>query len=148
MREQPGYDCLFNYRNMPYHGLLDWRLGLAVLRMLENPTYRCGIDGDFSWPELSGWTNTAERLSEEFAAVFELDAERFGPLPGFVIAGRPVLVVHPLWGQGGQDPVRGLLKEAIAYAGPELIMIDAFNLQRRQTWCYQWLLARASDPVS
>ncbi len=28
------YDCLKGYRNMNYHGLLDWRLGMSLLRLL------------------------------------------------------------------------------------------------------------------
>lgn len=141
-----GYDCLFNYRNMAYHGLLDWRLGIAVLRALHSNSYRCGLDGDFSLPELTSWEENADRLGNEFASVFELDREKFGQLPGFQIAGRPVVVVHPLWGRGGPAPTSGLLKDAIAYAGPGALMIDTFNLQRRQTWCYQRLVSQASQP--
>ena len=29
------YDCLRNYRNMSYHGLLDWRLGISLFRALQ-----------------------------------------------------------------------------------------------------------------
>jgi DEAD/DEAH box helicase domain-containing protein len=57
--DSAGYDCLRQYCNMTYHNLLDWRLGLALLRSLESATYRCGLDGNFSLPELDGWQDSA-----------------------------------------------------------------------------------------
>ena len=38
--DSSGYDCLRQYRNMSYHGLLDWRLGLSLLRMLGSTQFR------------------------------------------------------------------------------------------------------------
>ena len=139
-----GYDCLYNYRNMPYHGLLDWRLGISVLRILESDSYRCGLDGDFSAPELDNWDVQADRLAHQFASVFDLQRESFGPLQGFYISNRPVVVAHPLWAQAGPE-VQGLLKTAVMTAGPTVLKIDTFNLQRRQTWCYQRLLELANE---
>ena len=49
------YDCLRLYRNMSYHGLLDWRLGISLLRVLSDANHVCGVNGDFDFPELSGW---------------------------------------------------------------------------------------------
>ncbi|MFT7971864.1 hypothetical protein, partial [Salmonella enterica] len=31
---QGCYHCLHRYGNQPYHGLLDWRLGLDVIQLL------------------------------------------------------------------------------------------------------------------
>ena len=38
------YDCLKVSRNMNYHSLLDWRLGLSMLRVMNDSTFvcRCG----------------------------------------------------------------------------------------------------------
>jgi hypothetical protein len=33
-------------------GLLDWRLGLSLLRCLAIPTFGAGVEGDFSYPDL------------------------------------------------------------------------------------------------
>src|SRR5262249_29823832 len=55
-------DCLRHYRNMSYHGLLDWRLGLSLLRTLAIPEFICGLEGDFTIPELQGWPETATSL--------------------------------------------------------------------------------------
>ena len=37
------YECLKVYRNMNYHSLLDWRLGLSIIRLLNNGLYACGV---------------------------------------------------------------------------------------------------------
>ena len=66
-----GYDCLSQYRNMQYHGLLDWRLGLAVLRCLSDASFSCGLDGDFDYPELLGWLENATERRDTFCETFE-----------------------------------------------------------------------------
>ena len=59
--EQACYRCLLRYRNQPFHGLLDWRLGLAFLSALTDASYRCGLDGNFSGPALEMWPTLVER---------------------------------------------------------------------------------------
>ncbi len=69
------YDCLKEYSNMAYHGFLDWKLGLAFLRILGDSTYSCGLDGDFNFPEVSGWLNDADRLADNFAEEFNREKD-------------------------------------------------------------------------
>ncbi|HSI09588.1 MAG TPA: DEAD/DEAH box helicase [Rariglobus sp.] len=136
-------DCLRHYRNMPYHGLLDWRLGLAVVRILSNSNFQCGLFGG-NEPELSGsatgtnWVDDATRLRDSFCAAFEnCDPRSFGPLPGFNLGHRQVIVVHPLWET--TQPV-GILATAIAQASdPSPLFVDTFNLARRMSGVYQTL---------
>jgi hypothetical protein len=133
-----SYDCLFSFRNMPYHGLLDWRLAVSALRCHQDAEYRCGLDGDFSHPELEDWISQAQELRDLFCAHFSLDAEDFGQLPGLRIAGRNLLVVHPLWSTFGNSGAEGILGDAVgAAADREVRFVDTFNLARRETWCYQ-----------
>ena len=129
------YSCLRNYRNMAYHGLLDWRLGLSLLSGLQSAGFVCGLDGDFSTPDLDGWIQQATRLRDSFCASFDARSHNFDQLPGLIIGERRVLVVHPLW-----DPSHpsGLLAEAIAACGQSNpITLDTFNLLRRPAWTYQ-----------
>jgi hypothetical protein len=133
------YDCLRQYRNMNYHGLLDWRLGLSLLRVLSNPAFTCGIDGAFSTPELQGWQQNATTLRDGFCRTFAgCIPKQFGPLVGFEVGGKTVLVVHPLW-----DVVKpqGLLAKAVAAvsADTDFQYVNPFNLQRRMSWTYQRL---------
>ena len=130
-----SYDCLFGYRNMSYHGLLDWRLGLAATRCLADHSYVAGLDGNFSFPELEGWLKYATDLRDLFCECFDLVPETFGVLPGFQLLDKRAIVVHPLWNQGTPE---GLLGDAIDEVGLfEPRLIDTFNLARRQTWCYR-----------
>lgn len=135
--DSSGYDCLRNYRNMAFHGLLDWRLGISFLRSLHSPGFACGLDGDFSLPELDGWLDLAARLRDSFTRSFNTAARDFGPLPGFEVGGRQVIIIHPLW-----DLVQptGLLERATEACGPgEVRALDTFNLMRRQGWAYRSL---------
>ena len=131
------YNCLRNYRNMAYHGLLDWRLGVSLLRCLHSGTFECGIRGVFSFPDLEGWIEQASRLRDSFATSFSAIPRNFGPLPGLEIGNRQVLIIHPLWDI--RRPV-GLLAEGLADCRDDRIQtLDTFNLLRRPGWAYQSL---------
>lgn len=139
--------CLRQFRNMQYHGLLDWRSGVAMLRLLlEGGNFSCALDGDFDhFPELADWQAIAARERDRLCSSFGSPAApwqpmQFGRLPGFLIAGsRPGLMIHPLWSKGSPS---GILAEAIAEAeqtGNDLILADTFNVSRRMSWAYmQW----------
>lgn len=133
------YDCLCLYRNMSYHGLLDWRLGISVLRVLSDPGYLCGVNGIFGTPELAGWLEFAGTLRNTFCESFRycVPAE-YGPLHGWTVAGRNVIVTHPLWSTARPS---GILAEAIANIGQDDVfhLVDTFNLHRRMSWVYQRL---------
>ena len=131
------YNCLRNYRNMAYHGLLDWRLGVSLLRCLQSDIFCCGVDGNFSVPDLEGWVEHATKLRDSFCASFAARACDFGSLPGLEIGNRQVLVVHPLWDK--RHPV-GLLAEALASCRDDSAQtLDTFNLLRRPGWAYRSL---------
>jgi len=128
------YDCLQVYRNMTYHGLLDWRLAISYLKALLDSNYKAGLDGNFNPPELEGWIETATTLRDNFISYFRnYQSVMWGMLPGFMAGSRKFLIVHPLWKT--QNP-SGILAEAIASAGGNIDgYIDTFNLLRRPGWC-------------
>ena len=131
------YNCLRNYRNMSYHGLLDWRLGISLLNALRSPQYTCGIDEHFATPDLNRWLEHAYKLRDQFCYAFAAQARDFAALPGLEIGNRRVLVIHPLWDI--YHPT-GLLAQAVADCpvdNPQTL--DTFNLLRRQAWAYQSL---------
>ena len=132
------YDCLRNYRNMSYHGLLDWRLGISLFRALQSPAFACGHDGNFSFPDLENWFETALSLRDLFVRSFgNMTPRQFGPLPGCEIGGKQILVIHPLW-----DPIHpeGHLAESIADCGQEEVAtLTTFDLLRRPGWAYRSL---------
>ena len=140
-------DCLRHFRNMQFHGLLDWRLGLIVFASscFADGVRFCGIDGNFQYPELANWMELAETQAERICRAFSSPGNtwiprRFGVLPGFVAGNRPGLLIHPLW---HRTKSTGILAEAIADAlvvGPNPILADTFNASRRMSWAYQsWI---------
>jgi hypothetical protein len=136
------YDCLCFYRNMSYHSLLDWRLGLSILRVLADSSYTCGNDENFSYPELSGWLDFSDSLRNSFCQSFQnCETAEFGPLHGWRVGGRNVILTHPLWSIA--HPY-GILAEALASVSQDesIRLVDTFNLHRRMSWIYQRLGAQ------
>ena len=132
------YDCLRQYRNMNYHGLLDWRLGLSLLRILSSSLFKSGLDGAFNTPDLHNWPDYASSMRDSFCNTFNCTPQQFGSLAGFGVGKRKVIVVHPLWDV--MQP-HGLVAEAASTvsADTKLQYVNTFNLQRRMSWTYQRL---------
>lgn len=152
------YDCLKVFRNMNYHGLLDWRLGIALMRVMASRNYLAGADGQFNgFLELIGWPEDAIRLRDSFAESFEFDIlERF-ELPAVLVSKTRtyyVIIIHPFWNckineNGLPDvPDNTWLAERVFEIYQEaqenngvIRFVDTFNLHRRPGWCYQKLFA-------
>lgn len=150
------YDCLKVFRNMNYHGLLDWRLGIALMRVLANRNYLAGADGQFKgFLELEGWPEDAIRLRDSFAESFEFDVLEEFELPAVLVSKTRtyyVIIIHPFWhckiNENGMPdvPVNTWLAERVfeiyqkAQENNGVIrFVDTFNLHRRPGWCYQKL---------
>ena len=136
------YDCMMTYNNRHYHGLLNWRLGLSYLRMLNDPTYACGLDRKFhTYSELKNWLPRARDDRDNFASLFtKYKAIDWAGLPGLIRRGQKVLITHPLW---DFDNPSGILKDAIAEADTgegQLRAVDTFDLMLRPSWCH-WILS-------
>lgn len=126
------YRCIQRYGNRSYHGLLDWRLGLAYLRALVMPEYTAGLDiKDQHFPETVGWKERAFALAKAVAGMRpeSLVAEIHSPskLPALRErhkGGDTFLIIHPLWRTDGR------FGEKLA-VGCNVKFIDTFNLERR-----------------
>jgi DEAD/DEAH box helicase domain-containing protein len=137
--------CLRDYRNMNYHGLLDWRLAISYLKCLQSKSYKAGLDNDFGTPELKGWLNTATILRDGFIRCFtSYEPDTFGVLPGFIAGQRKFLIIHPLWDIHYDK--KGILAEAVAEANDQIDdYIDTFNLLRRPGWCHKQISIRGNN---
>lgn len=126
------YRCIQRYGNRSYHGLLDWRLGLAYLRALVTPSYSAGLDAkDQDLPETKGWHARALALAHAVEGMRpdSLIAELHEPsgLPSLRErhkGGNTYLIINPLWRTDGK------LGEALS-GGAAVRFIDTFNLERR-----------------
>lgn len=154
------YQCLKGYRNMSYHALLDWRLALTLLRLMQDPLYLAGTDGQFTTPELEGWLEYNHAQLQTLASSFfatatapgsiELLTPGTGPELPILVWGpkqrNVALLVHPLWdlhhpaeGSWLQKIIALARTRAAQQAGGQLQFIDSFNLARRSGKCYEWL---------
>ena len=151
------YDCLMNYRNMHYHGILDWRLGLAYLRLLADPQYCCGLDGNFDVPELVDWHKIADRETERFRDLLALElihepsievevklTNNRTEVPLIVVQNETrkivIIVHHPLWDTSEKTGffAKFFAKVKRQYGeDTDYQFIDTFNLIRRPAWCYE-----------
>lgn len=139
-----SYSDLKNYRNMNYHSLLDWRLGVGLLRLMDDNTYLSGLrEEDYNFPELDGWMNFSAELAKSFKGLFgqEVILRNFGVLNGLTLYDNyNVIIVHPFWNITPHQPDENILTHAIAEAGIEnLLFVDTFNLHRRPIWCYKMI---------
>lgn len=144
------YDCLKVFRNMNYHSLLDWRLGISMLRVMNDSTFVCGADGNFNFVELQNWIAFATELRNAFAQSFGFSnkAEIYGlPIIKFGKNQRNVImIVHPFWNMRNFTEANWLaetyneIKEHTESNGGKISIIDTFNLHRRPGWCYEKLI--------
>jgi len=132
------YICVQQYQNRRYHPLLDWRLALAYLRAMTDPSYQCGLDGNFdSHPELKGWLRKAHALAESVASMRPRfwRAEPAGSMglpclvetDGQQRVNRRLIVIHPLW----RADSTLLTRLGVASPGVRTLPIDTFDLERR-----------------
>jgi hypothetical protein len=142
--EQACYRCLLRYRNQPYHGLLDWRLGLAFLSALHYPCFSCGLDGSFESACLRSWSQVVRRDIERACRQFRgTEIRDAGPLTAVRFYGSPTwaIISHPLW-----DPQvpEGVLLAAIEAIGDEPFdIVDSFNMARRVSTIRRAILGEA-----
>jgi Lhr-like helicase len=148
------YQCVQQFQNRRYHSLLDWRLGLAYLRAMLRRDFSCGLDGEFdAYPELLGWREHAQALSEAVAAMrpgsLELGVVGGQRLPCITqtASGHPVrryIVVHPLWRLDANVGARLIG----GFGGTETRYVDTFDLERRPLRALELVLDRKPVPVS
>ncbi|MDR3326949.1 MAG: hypothetical protein LBT04_02265 [Prevotellaceae bacterium] len=146
------YDCLKVFRNMNYHSLLDWRLGLSMLRIMNDSNFVCGADGSFKFIELQNWLAFATELRNAFAQSFGfshtaeikgLPIIKFGKNQKHII-----MIVHPFWDlrnireANWLAEIKAEIDEYVVQSGGYISIIDTFNLHRRPGWCYEKLVIR------
>jgi len=102
------YKCIQRYGNRAYHGLLDWRLGIAFLRLLYDPEYKCGLDGNFNFIELENWSDQVKRSLANVKMftpsvyttpqLVDMDGLKLWSIQDLQ-SGKIYYVVHPFWSQ-------------------------------------------------
>ena len=153
-------ECIRYYSNSSEHSLMDWRVGLSLLRILNDPKEHLFADSKnlksdlAALPadhEMKNWISIAQNLQTllESQDSNYVKAD-FNDLPAIIDAksGNPkcFIFVHPLWrlpNQPGGIP-GNVIQTAMAeyysstyptsHPGMKLIFIDTFNAHRRISW--------------
>lgn len=143
---------LKGFRNRQLHGLIDWRLGMELMRVLREPAYRPGLAPyPTGWDSgCVDWASDARRLADAYCAAFGHGhtVRRSGPdglegwLPTLPVPGNGDglmlhLVGHPLWSLSASapDPIsRAVIDWARGLGAKRVKVIDSFNLGRRMAW--------------
>jgi hypothetical protein len=124
------YDCLKDYGNMSYHGLLDWRLALDMAELAAGQPL-----------DPSRWLGRAMGDLAQFCQAFDWTTRDFAGLPGAAsnAAHKALILVHPLW---STHPITAgpELADAISdaagqgYHGTDVHVHSLFDLARRPAW--------------
>ena len=141
--------CLLTYSNRGYHHVLDWRLGVGILRLMIDPTYDFGFTEETrqQYPELADYNelviaaakkaNIDLKDGEWVKSVHEQSNE-----PGE--DGRTInkIFYHPLWNKEETKKKAGIQDGAI------IEMYNTFNLLRSNIFNDLSYSSGGSDSVS
>jgi DEAD/DEAH box helicase domain-containing protein len=96
--------CLRDFQNLPYHGLLDWRLALDMMRLATSSTAE--VDLITSWDSLTNsWASLTSGANAPVPGIMKRllfeDPVQFGSLHGYIhqLTKRKQILIerHPLW---------------------------------------------------
>jgi hypothetical protein len=145
--------CLRSYSNTRYHGLLDWRSAMSYIRILLDPDHECGLDGDFSMPELRNWGSEAAMAANAVMSTRNPDegwemskwlCEDGSHSPITVMKDtyvggtgqKAIIFIHPLWDQCNPTGILRTVYEEALGEFSEVRFADTFNAIRRPTWTW------------
>ena len=122
------YDCLKDYSNMVYHGLLDWRLAMDMARYAHV--------GDIPDFKTDYWNGIPQKLVQNFCKSFDWDFAVYGGIPCAKLdegLAKVIIPIHPLW----NDHVNHLVPQLAAAvaeveaSGLDPQFADLFQMARR-----------------
>jgi hypothetical protein len=120
-------DCLRDFSNLPYHNILDWRLGLDLARLALDPVAPI----DFSVPYWQGLDAAA--AAPYFAAMPGWQSVTFGGLQAGRRGNQVEIITHPLWNTDPNfaGPQLGAAYAQAIAAGCQVTMKSLFEVLRR-----------------
>ncbi len=114
--------CLMTYANRGYHHILDWRLGVGLLRLMIDETYDFGFDKEkrHRYDEFADWDSIVSACANK--CHLDLNRAKFGY---WINDGMCTVIYHPLW---KKEIVYGAINEPYS----SLRMFNTFKLLRSE----------------
>lgn len=130
------YDCLKDYANMQYHGLLDWRLALDMVELAAGQPL-----------VTARWFNRAHQDRDQFCRDFDWSPAQFAGLPGAIgpQMGAALILAHPLWSTDRRYLCQELADAVVdakaqGFTDTTIHIYDLFDLGRRPVWVESQIL--------
>ena len=127
--------CLRDYRNLPYHGVLDWRLALDMGRLVNDAS--AAIDLQTAWGNYPNpWSRLIQGDNAPIPALIGClgygAPVQFGLLTGFVHRRKQILILrHPLWTDDHPEWQRAVEEAQVQYPSHEVKSANPFMVLRR-----------------
>src|SRR5262249_19972218 len=128
--------CLRDFANLPYHGLLDWRLALDMARLALSEANV--IDLATAWePRENPWRHLLEGTSAPVPATMQrLGYSGQPPILGLSVFTRQSgslvrIACHPLWTEGHATYQQAKKVAETQYPGAKVQRLNPFRLLRR-----------------
>lgn len=144
--DSSGYCCMHDFKNMNFHPILDWRLGLNVLYHFAVEDFSSGLTNASSETSLPFMDfcpthpETHKKVEDFCSSIEEIEFAPLGQLPGFKTDYFRAVLVHPLWdlSGGSEDKLTAtqlddsvVVEASIEENDLEIKYFDLFNLSRR-----------------
>lgn len=86
--------CLLTYNNRGFHHVLDWRLGVGILRLMLNENYDFGFDINTraNYEELQDWNHIVHECAKKFNLETQTKEQYY-----WINDGVCTIFYHPLW---------------------------------------------------
>lgn len=129
--------CLRDFHNLPYHGLLDWRLALDMARIAASSTENIDLVSDWGNNE-NPWKVLLQGDNAPVPATMQrlgYNLENFGGLRGYVKQGNTIKKIwiecHPLWTREHLSYTAAKEEAEAKHQGYEVDMLNPFKALRR-----------------
>ena len=112
--------CLLTYNNRGFHHVLDWRLGVGILRLMLDENYDFGFDINTraNYEELQDWNHIVHECAKKFNLETQTKEQYY-----WINDGVCTIFYHPLWN-------RTKVKEMINEEYESTKMFNTFKILR------------------
>lgn len=111
------YDCIRDFSNQSLHAVLDWRLGLDLARLANDPEAEIGFNVEYWKGYLSTTIKNILQLQGYTVNIVNGVASGTDPM------GKKYCIVHPLW-------TKSYIKKIVDSLGDEVTTISIFDISK------------------